>query len=143
MKKSGCMCIDFRSVANRLTQLYDNAMAPSGMTVTQFSQLHSIQQLGRPTLNELSEAIGLDRSTLGRNVRVLEKLGFVSMSVGDDARTRVIQVTRKGKAAFKRAAPLWHGVQTSLMASLGDDNVDQLDVLLTNINDACLVQASS
>ena len=73
MKKTGCICIDVRTVANRLTQLYDNAMAPSGMTVTQFSQLNAIQQLGSPTVNELSEAIGLDRSTLGRNVRVLEK----------------------------------------------------------------------
>lgn len=141
MSKTGCMCIDFRTVANRLTRLYDSAMAPSGMTVTQFSQLNAIQTLDGPTLNELAEEIALDRSTLGRNVRVLEKLGFVSLSPGADARTRVIRVTRAGQAAFKRAIPLWKSVQTGLLESLGPENQTQLDELLTNVNDICGAEA--
>ena len=120
MSKSGCVCIDFRTVANRLTRLYDDKMAASGLTVTQFSQLNSIRQLGKPTLNELASATGLDRTTLARNVRVLEKLGYLNMTIGEDARTRVIQMTRSGKRAFEAAIPLWHGVQSGLIESLGD-----------------------
>ncbi len=137
------MCIDFRTVANRLTRLYDDKMASSGLTVTQFSQLNSIQQLGKPTLNELANATGLDRSTLARNVRLLEKLGFVLLRAGDDARTRVIQVTKQGKQAFAQAVPHWQNVQTSMIDSLGEDNFAQLNELLTTTNDACSTVASN
>jgi len=115
-----CLCIDLRSAANRVTQIYDQAMAPSGISVTQFSQLHLIQSLGSPTLKELAKASGLDRSTLGRNIRVLESLGLVDIRAGkDDARTRRIIATGKGKNAFKRAIPLWHQTQTELIERLG------------------------
>ena len=102
----------------RRTYVYP-VLTPSGISVTQFSQLHLIQSLGGPTLKELSTASELERSTLGRNIRVLEKLGLVDMRVGGDARTRTIHLTRKGSNAFKRAIPLWHSVQSQLTNRLG------------------------
>ena len=143
MSKSGCVCIDFRTVANRLTRLYDDKMAASGLTVTQFSQLNSIRQLGKPTLNELASATGLDRTTLARNVRVLEKLGYLNMTIGEDARTRLIQMTQSGKRAFEAAIPLWHGVQSGLIESLGDEGYAQLNELLNETNDACAALAAN
>lgn len=128
-----CICMDMRTAAHKLTQLYDAAMAPSGMSVTQFSQLHKLLKLKNPTLRELSEACGLDRSTLGRNIRVLEKLGFVSMKVGTDARTKTIQVTKKGKVAFDEAAPRWYAVQSELNDRLGTDGRSQLNHLISEL----------
>lgn len=125
-----CLCIDLRSAANRLTRTYDEALAPAGITVTQFSQLNTIRAQGKPTLGALAEATGLDRSTLGRNVRVLEKQGLVAISPGEDARTRTLQLTREGEAAFRTALPLWYATQKGLVERIGEDGRAQLDALL-------------
>ena len=132
MSSNTCLCIDLRSAAQKLTQRYDEAMVPSGISVTQFSQLHLIRSLDGPTLKALSAASDLDRSTLGRNIRVMEKLGLVRMKVGADARTRSIHLTRKGANAYKRAIPLWHSVQSQLLSRLGDRS--QLDELLATLS---------
>lgn len=133
MTTSTCLCIDLRTAAQQLTQVYDDAMAPSGITVTQFSQLHLISKLAGPTLKELAAASQLERSTLGRNIRVLEKQDLVQMKVGQDARTRTIHLTRKGKAAFKRAVPLWKKVQSELLKRIGTSGRNQLDGMLDTL----------
>ena len=133
MANDTCLCIDLRAAAQRLTHTYDEAMAPSGISVTQFSQLHLIQSLDGPTLKELAEASQLERSTLGRNVKVLEKLGLVKTKVGADARTRTIHLTRKGANAFRHAVPLWYGAQSELLERLGLEGRAQLDDMLNTL----------
>lgn len=133
-----CICMDLRAAAHKLTQRYDEAMAESRMSVTQFSQLHKLLTLDNPTLKSLAAATGLDRSTLGRNIRVLEKMGLVSMRVGEDARTRIIKVTSKGKSAFKEAAPRWHAVQANLTKKLGTEGREQLNQLISELTGAPL-----
>jgi DNA-binding MarR family transcriptional regulator len=119
MNDETCICIDVRTAAQRLTAIYDQAMVSSGVSVNQFSLLHLIYSLEGPTLKGLASASGLDRSTLGRNMRVLEKLGFVTMHIGDDARVRNVRMTSKGIAAFKLAVPLWREVQSRLANKIG------------------------
>ena len=128
-----CICMDIRAAARRLTEIYDDALAPSGITVSQFSQLHKIQILNGPTFKELADASGLDRSTLGRNIRVLEKLDLVGIQVGEDARTRKIVITHKGRNAFKKAAPLWYGVQQARKSTIGPVARNQLNELLEKL----------
>ena len=128
-----CLCIDLRSAAQRLTQAYDQALLPAGITVTQFSQLHLIRTLEGPTLTQLSDASQLDRSTLGRNIRVLEKQGLVRTQPGADARTRTVHLTSEGDRTFQRAVPLWYGAQSELLNRLGNDGRNQLDDLLTTL----------
>lgn len=140
MPKDTCLCIDLRTAAQKLTQVYDQAMSMSGISVTQFSQMHLIQSLDGPTLKELATASRLDRSTLGRNIRVLEKLGLVTTRAGEDARTRTIHLTRKGQNAFKRAVPLWHGVQSQLLERLGTNGREQLDQILDTLTAPAAVQ---
>ena len=133
MANDTCLCIDLRAAANKLTRMYDEIMAPSGISVTQFSLLHQIHRLDAPTLKELAEASDLERSTLGRNVRVLERQGLVSMKVGGDARTRTLHLTRNGVNVFKRAVPLWYSVQTQLIDRLGPAGRGQLNDLLDTL----------
>lgn len=128
-----CLCMDVRAAANRLTQAYDHALADAGLTVTQFSLLHLIQTLGKPTMRQIAEAGHADRSTLGRNLRVLEKMGLVSIRAGEDARTRTVQVTRKGSNAFKRAIPLWADIQASMKSTIGESGHAQLKDLLHSL----------
>ncbi len=130
-----CLCIDLRVAALQLTQAYDKAMAASGLTVTQFSQMNLIRSLKAPTLKELAAASDLERSTLGRNLKVLEKMGLVTTKVGADARCKTIHLSRKGMSAFKKAAPLWFSVQNELVGRLGLEGRAQLDDLLTALTE--------
>lgn len=137
-----CLCIDLRSAAHKLTQIYDEAMAPSGLSVTQFSLLHLIQSHEEPTLTALSGGSGLDRSTLGRNIKVLERMGLVSSSAGTDARSRVVRLTGQGARAFKRAVPLWRSVQTELAGRIGSDGRGRLDDLLAALTAPLAIQTA-
>lgn len=116
-----CFCANVRRAALALTALYDEALAPHGLKVTQFSLLHAVRRHGTPNLTELAEATGLDRSTLGRNLRVLEGLGLVSLSAGEDQRDRVVALTEGGRARLRAAAAAWVKVQESLSNALGAD----------------------
>jgi len=128
-----CLCMDMRAVAHQLTKRYDEALAPTGLSITQFSQLHQLLNADQPTVKDLAEASGLDRSTLGRNIKVMEKMGLVSVSVGKDARTRTVDVTPQGRSAFKQAVPLWQAVQQELKTNLGAGGRGLLDHLLDQL----------
>jgi DNA-binding MarR family transcriptional regulator len=128
-----CLCIEVRSAAQKLTRLYDDALADAGITVTQLSQLNSIRDLGSPTLTDLATATGLDRSTLGRNLRLLEKEGLVSLCPGKDARTREINLTRAGINRLKKGGPLWHNIQADLTTRLGPEKRQLLNELLSEL----------
>ena len=133
MSYDTCLCMGLRSAAQQLTRKYDSAINAAGITVNQFSLMSLIRSLEEPTMKDLAEASGLDRSTLGRNLRVLEKQALISLKTGEDARTRVIHLTREGRAAFRRAAPLWQETQESLLERLGPEKRLQLQSLLDEL----------
>lgn len=118
MLEVACYCTQSRRIARALTDAYDQALAPSGLKVTQFSLLRMVARLQSPTISALAEATGLDRSTLGRNLRVLQKDGWAALSAGDDERTRVVSLTKAGDLAVRRAVPLWEGAQAKIRAKL-------------------------
>ncbi len=70
-----------------------------------------------PRISALAEATGLDRSTLGRNLRVLQKDGWASLSAGTDERTRLVTLTKAGQLALLRAVPLWDAAQAQVRAT--------------------------
>ncbi|USG62502.1 MarR family winged helix-turn-helix transcriptional regulator [Sneathiella marina] len=129
-----CLCIELRSAAQKLTKIYDKALKPVGITVTQFSLLHKVQHLDHPTLNDLAKATDLDRSTLGRNLRLLQNIGLIKMQSGTDARTKIIHLTKSGHRLFDQAAPLWQKVQSTLKNRLGEDKRSVLTELLTDLS---------
>lgn len=116
-----CLCSNARRAALALTSLYDEALAPHGLKVTQFSLLHAIKLREAPNLSALAAATGLDRSTLGRNLRVLDDLGLVALSPGDDQRDRVVRLTERGAATLRGATKAWLRLQDHLGRTLGDD----------------------
>jgi len=85
-------------------------MAPSGLRITQFSAV-SVLLAGDLTINELSTAIDIDRTTLTRNLVSLERDGFVTIASGDDARKRVVSLTGRGTMAAQKAYELWKKAQ--------------------------------
>jgi DNA-binding MarR family transcriptional regulator len=119
MNREPCLCTSLRQAALAVTQVYDRALAPSGLKITMFRLLRRISEAGAPTISELARIVELDRSTLGRNLRVLERLGLVRLDGGTDERSKVVSLTRKGKAVFEKALPLWAEAQAAMKATLG------------------------
>jgi DNA-binding MarR family transcriptional regulator len=102
-----------------VTSVYDQALEGTGLKTTQFSLLRNARRLGEPSITELAEATGHDRSTLGRNLKVLAREGLVRLGPGADERTRSVAVTAKGIRFMEAATPLWEEAQARLAASLG------------------------
>ncbi len=116
-----CYCANARRAALALTARYDAALAPHGLKVTQFSLLHAVRRRGQANLTALAEATGLDRSTLGRNLRGLQALGLVALSAGEDQRDRVAALTPAGSERLREAGAAWKAAQGALEAELGDE----------------------
>lgn len=133
MLTSECICTHLRRAARGVSRHYDEALAGFGVNVAQFSLLRHLQRLDRPSITSLAEAMGLERSTLGRNLRVLEADGLVALAGGDDQRNRVVLLTEPGKALLQSAYPAWEQAQELLVERLGVGQRDELVRLLEQL----------
>ncbi|MBB4817643.1 DNA-binding MarR family transcriptional regulator [Pseudomonas alcaligenes] len=130
MMTTQCLCTRLRRASRNLTRIYDDALESVGINVAQYSLLKNLQRLDQPSITDLAEALGLDRSTLGRNLRVLEGRGLVRMGEGEDQRNRLVALTASGKACVEQALQAWEGVQARMTERLGDERRDALMSLL-------------
>lgn len=126
-----CICVNLRRAARAVSQLYDIALAASGLKITQFSLLRAIErntlkQNRRASINLLAEEMELDRSTLARNLRPLERDGLVTLSPGRDKRVVEANLTTAGIAAIAHALPLWRHAQRAAIAGLGTQRMMHL-----------------
>jgi DNA-binding MarR family transcriptional regulator len=128
-----CTCGRLRRAARALTQLYDDAMAPAGLRVTQFSLLRTLSRVGSMRISELATAQLLDRTALSRNLDPLVERGLVKVAPGDDARTREVALTRAGKSALRTAMPYWERAQKQVARQLGGAKLDALIATLRDI----------
>ena len=112
---------------------YDEAIAPVGVNIAQFSLMRSIARIEPATLTELGHRVDLDRSTVGRNVRVLEKMGLVALGRGEDQREAIVQLSDAGRQVLTDGAPLWDGAQKALDDRLGADFMKQLRSALDSL----------
>ena len=95
--------------------------------------LCNLQRLDQPSISTLAEAMGLDRSTLGRNLRVLEGDGLVMLVEGEDMRNRIVQLTEAGAERLKAALPAWEAAQQRLVDKLGAEKRETLLKLLDEL----------
>ncbi len=133
MSNENCLCMELRSAARQLTRTYDEVLAPAGVTANQFSLINHIRTGDTPNMKKLAQLSGLDRSTLGRNLQVMERQGLIDIGAGSDARSRQISLTADGRRALQRAAPLWNSVQDTLVSRLGQERRAELKVLLQEL----------
>lgn len=128
-----CLCTLARRSARSLTEIYDRGIASSGLKVTQYSLLRAIERLDDPNLTDLASATGLDRSTLGRNLRLLEKAGYVDLLQGEDERSRIARLSSSGKKALAIAKPLWVKTQNRVSEALPQNIKEQLQSLTSTL----------
>jgi DNA-binding MarR family transcriptional regulator len=131
-----CYCITLRHAAQTLTEVYDRILAPSGLKATQYALLESIlQDEAGKSMTDLAQTLGSDRSTIGRNVRILARDGLASMSRGSDRREHTAHVTQRGREAVSLARPLWQKAQTAVVDTLGQDQLNLLRTLLSQLEE--------
>ena len=136
VKSSACTCFKLRSLARRVTQLYDQALAPSGLKVTQYSVIgHARRRNGAPapTVSELAQALVTDRTTLTRNLKPLVDAGFLKIGSGVDARSKAVCVTPTGEAVYQSAQPLWKLAQAQLRELAGAEQLNALHAMIETI----------
>lgn len=126
-----CSCFNLRRAARRVTQVYDRALAPSGLKATQFALLAVLNREDATegvAITRLAEKLGMDRTTLTRNLAVVEREGLVTVRTGDDPRSRLVVLTKPGRSALDRAAPHWARAQAELARHIGTDQKDFLEL---------------
>ena len=129
-----CFCTLLRQAARKTSSVYDSALAPLGINVAQFSTLRKIRHAGSISVTELAHLSELDRSTMGRNVKVLQRMGLVEPAISDDHRETSMTLTDDGRDLVERGGPLWDQAQEKIEARLGEDGAEQLQNLLRSLD---------
>jgi DNA-binding MarR family transcriptional regulator len=126
-----CNCLAVRQAARHITQFYDQFLAASGLRTTQFSILAKLRRLGPMTINALAADMVMDRTTLGRNIRPLERDGLIAVERGRrDRRSKTLRLTEAGAARFREAVKEWAQAQKQFEAVFGAERTIDLRALL-------------
>ena len=131
MSTDSCTCSELRRAARAVTLLYDNAFRSSGLLSTQLGVLHVIYKSDSIRISHLAKELGMDRTTLTRNLSVLQRQGFIKISSGKDNRTRIVTITNKGRTTIAKAIPLWNDVQNKVKEQMSETLWNELMVNLS------------
>ena len=127
-----CMCANLRRAARALTQRYDEALRPLGLTITQFTILQALSLAGEITQGRLGEILVMDSTTLTRTLGVMNRQGWIAKNYGTDQRERRLRLTRVGISEFNHAVPHWQSAQEALRVRLGKQRWDDLTELIND-----------
>ena len=136
---SACICSNLRRAARLVTNYYDKLLEPSGIRVSQATVLVVLYLNGTQTINEMSEKLELDRTTLTRNLKPLAHQGLLTIAPGSDQRTRVVALTPQGEAALLKLLPLWEQTQSYMVEGIGEANAA---LLLAQLSEAAALTYS-
>ena len=128
-----CNCFILRKGASNLTFIYDKALSRSGIRVTQYALLKYIYLLSSPNLKQLATALNQNRSTVGRNIKILERIKLVSLKVGKDKRQIEIILTEHGINTLHKARKAWEVMNKTISSKLGKEKQQQLIELMNDI----------
>lgn len=132
----GCTNFKTRQLSRLLSRHYDAEMAACGLKTTQYSLLSHVLHLGPIAPGELARRMGLDASTLTRNLQPLQAAGWLVQDAGPDARTRSVSITDTGRSKHAEGLRCWKAAQLKVNALLGAERVAALHALL----DDCTAQ---
>lgn len=123
MYESPCYCTNLRRSALWSTEYYDKMLAPAGLSVPQYYLLINLSRMEKANLSQWAERVGLDRTTMVRNVKTLESKGLIAPAEG---RGRTFALTEIGKTTLSHGIKLWEQAQAELREKLGGEDADTL-----------------
>jgi DNA-binding MarR family transcriptional regulator len=121
-----CACFNLRKANRAVTQYYDQVLGASGLRITQFSLLAAIRLLGPASVTQLANTAVMDRTTLARNLDLLQREKLVRIRPGVDGRVREVSLTRTALAKLQAALPLWERAQAQLAERLGVERMERM-----------------
>jgi DNA-binding MarR family transcriptional regulator len=137
----GCTNFKLRQLLRNVARLYDAQLALTGLKTTQYSLLSHVVSLGPIAPKALATRMGMDASTLTRNLRPLVDQGWCEQGPGADARSRSITITPAGRAKHAEARAHWKRAQLSLNQRLGDEQVVALHAMIEQVQAALELSA--
>jgi DNA-binding MarR family transcriptional regulator len=136
-----CACATVRRTSRAVTQLYDSWLRAHGIEGPQFALLAMLDRRGPCSQAALGRHFDLDKTTLSRNLQVLQRTGWIRVVAGDDARERRVTLTPAGRRRFERARPAWRKAQEQLRSALGDAGWESLSTVLDAVTRAAQIAA--
>lgn len=125
--ESRCNCTSLRKASRRISQLYDMALAPSGLKATQRAILAQIGRSEPTTVGKLAKALVMDAGALAHTLKPLERDGHVAIAVDpEDRRNRLITLTRRGRAKLAETEALWASAQRGFETAYGSAESETL-----------------
>jgi DNA-binding MarR family transcriptional regulator len=103
----------------KLTRSYDKALKPAGLKITQFTLLIAVEEGSAKSLTALADMLALERSSLVRNVKLLEDEGLIESAPSGEGRSLGLKLTKAGRKKLTQALPLWREAQTHVETALG------------------------
>ncbi len=132
-----CGFMNIRRIARLVGQFYDQRLTATGHTTSQFILLAALDRMGPSALTPLADFLEMDRTTLTRNLKILQNQGLVGTTKGKDARVRLLNLTSEGMAVLQQTYPAWEAAHTAFLERLGDgvwpNLLDQLNTLADRI----------
>jgi len=119
--RDACVCYNTRHTARILTRAYDDALRPFGLRGPQFSLLAALSGLDEISITEFAAATGMDRSTMSRNLRLLEDQGLVALSAERRWRMKTVTITAAGRQKLEKALPAWREMQARIIGAVGEN----------------------
>lgn len=137
LHRNACTCGSLRKASRRISQFYDTALAPVGIKSTQYSILSEVDRgslEGPVTMCELATAMVMDRSTLGHNLKPLERDDLVILRLSaDDRRKRYVELTKKGRLMLRKSRRLWLHAEGRFESIFGKKSAAKLRAVLLSI----------
>lgn len=116
-----CACFNLRRAARLVTQRFDRHLRQSGLKTNQFTILMASYDQDGILLTRMAGILGMERTTLTRNLAPLERLGLITTEPGDDRRERRIRITEAGIELMEKALPLWREAQKEVVETIGPE----------------------
>jgi DNA-binding MarR family transcriptional regulator len=121
-----CIAVRLRVLTRAVTKLYNKALRPHGLTVSQMNILVAVSRLGDAKPQDVCRILHLDKSSLSRDVERMRAQGWLESLLGEDRRTGLLRVARSGRALLQKTFPAWHQAQRQAKALLAEKDIASL-----------------
>src|SRR3954469_17223380 len=135
-----CVAVRLRMLNRFITNIYDNALRPLDLKVSQMNILVAAAKMGTARPLEVCEYLHLDVSTLSRNVERMKARGWLEVVPDEDGRSQPFRLTQQGRKLLTQAVPAWSEAQQQVKKVLGAGFVDQLNQAMKRLSKSALTE---
>lgn len=133
-----CLCGVLQIAARSVARLYNEEMRATGMEANQYTMLMLLEHFGAMTLGDLGARMSVDKTTISRTIKLMERHRWVVVERGEDARERIATITKLGLSKAVSARPYWHRAQARMQAALRPGHFESLRAALPDLAVAAL-----